>query len=51
MRNDTPRPLALYSDHCTTKGLIATVDAGAKLDDIPDVVRSFASVTTPPSGG
>lgn len=45
--NDTPRPLALYSDHCTTKGLIATVDAGGKLHDIPGFVRSFASVTSP----
>jgi hypothetical protein len=47
VRNDTARPLALYSDHCTHAGLLATVDAGAKLGDIPGIVRSYASVTTP----
>ncbi len=51
VRNDTGRPLSLYSDpnHCTQATLIATVGPGAKLGEIPGDVRAYEAVSRPGS--
>jgi hypothetical protein len=45
VRNDTPRPLALYSGRCAPDTLLAVVSAGAALAEIPGSVQFYASVT------
>jgi hypothetical protein len=45
VRNDSSRPVALYSDyHCSAKAGVAVVAAGAPRRDFPAPVHSFASV-------
>jgi hypothetical protein len=48
VRNDTRWPLALYRDHCTENGVIATVPAGGKLMRIDDRVEAYTIVAPGP---